>query len=206
LDAKPVFLDFLNREAARAIGRERDENIDLEIIRTLTVALPHRFSANISQITEYGNTRPRLFTELMKLINASVIDATSTSATIDEFITDRQARYAHVPDRYPFYYKQSDILERVRLGSRNSFSMTDDLSRIISGYSSDQFDFELVRANPGDKAHFESALKATIIKILNRDDLAITRDLLESSRGGTTLNTQEIAATTRAISTGNSRK
>lgn len=200
MDPKPVFLDFLNREAARAIGRERDENTDLEIIRTLTVALPYRFSANISQLTEYGNTRPRLFSELMKLIDARVIDATSASATIDEFISDRQVRYAHVPDRYPFYFKQSGILERVRLGSRNSFSMTDDLSRIISGYSSDRFDFELVRANPGDKAHFERALKATITKILNRDDLAITRDLLESNRGGTTLNPQEITATTRAIS------
>ncbi|AUQ63404.1 hypothetical protein [Phaeobacter inhibens] len=200
MDPKPVFLDFLNREAARAIERERDENTDLEIIRTLIVALPYKFSANISQLTEYGNTKPRLFSELMKLIDARVIDATSTSATIDEFISDRQVRYAHVPDRYPFYFKQSGILERVRLGSQNSFSMTDDLSRIISGYSSNQFDFELVRANPGDKAHFESALKATITKILNRDDLAITRDLLESSRGGSTLNPQEIAATTRAIS------
>lgn len=200
LDARPIFLDFFNREAARAIGRERDENTDLEIIRTLTVALPYKFSANISQLTEYGHARPRLFSELMKLIEAHVIDATSTSATIDEFITDRQARYAHVPDRYPFYFKQSGVLERVRLGSRNSFSMTDDLSRIISGYSSSQFDFELVRANPGDKVHFESSLKATITKILNRDDLAITRDLLESNRGGTTLNPQEIAATTRAIS------
>lgn len=200
MDPKPVFLDFLNREAARAIGRERDENIDLEIIRILTVALPYRFSANISQITEYGNARPRLFSELIKLINAKVIDATSTSATLDEFIADRQARYLHVPDRYPFYFKHSDVLESVWLGSRNSFSMTDDLSRIISGYSSDHFDFELVRANPGDKPHFESSLKATVIKILNRDDLAITRDLLESNRGGATLTPQGIAATTRAIS------
>lgn len=200
MDPKPVFLDFLNREATRATGRERDENTDLVIIRTLTVALPYRFSANISQITEYGNTRPRLFSELMKLIEARVIDATSTSATIDEFITDRQARYSHVPDRYPFYFRESSQLENVRLGTRNSFSMTNDLSRIISGYSSDQFDFELVRANPGDKHHFEGSLKATITKILNRDDLAITRDLLESNRGGTTLTPQEIAATTRAIS------
>jgi nucleoside phosphorylase len=183
-----------------AIGRDRDENIDLEIIRTMTVALPYRFSANISQITEYGNARPRLFSELIKLINAKVIDATSTSATPDEFIADRQARYAHVPDRYPFYFKNSGILEGVGLGSRNSFSMTDDLSRIISGYSSDQFDFELVRANPGDKVHFESSHRATVTKILNRDDLAITRDLLESNRGGTTLTPQGIAATTRAIS------
>lgn len=200
MNPKPIFLDFLNREAARAIGRERDENTDLEIIRTLTVALPYKFSANISQITEYGNTRPRLFSELIKLIDARVIDATSTSATIDEFIADRQIRYAHVPDRYPFYFKQSGELERVRLGSRNSFSMTGDLSRIITGYSSDQFDFELNRAIPGDKIHFERALTATIIKILNRDDLAITRDLLESDRGGKTLNPQEVAATTRAIS------
>lgn len=200
MDAKPVFLDFLNREATRAIDRERDENIDLEIIRTLTVALPYKFSANISQITEYANTRPRLFSELMKLIEARIIDATSTSATIDEFITDRQNRYSHVPERYPFYFKKSGLLEGVRIGSRNSFSMTDDLSRIISGYSSDQFDFELVRASPSDKVHFESSLKATITKILNRDELAITRDLLESNRGGIALNPQEIAATTRAIS------
>ncbi len=197
---KPVFLDFLNREAARAIGRERDENTDLEIIRTLTVALPYTFSANISQLTEYGNGKPKVFLELMKLIEAGIIDATSNSATIDEFITDRQVRYSHVPERYPFYFKQSGILENIQLGSRNSFSMTDDLSRIISGYSSDQFDFELIRASPGDKANFESSLKATITKILNRDELAITRDLLESNRGGTTLTPQQIAATTRAIS------
>lgn len=200
MDPRPVFLDFFNREAARAIGRERDENTDLEIIRTLTVALPYRFSANISQMAEYGNARPRLFVELMKLIEGKVIDATSTSATIDEFIIDRQTRYSHVPDRYPFYFRESGLLENVRLGSRNSFSMTDDLSRIISGYSSDQFDFELVRANPGDKVQFESSLKSTITKILNRDDLAITRDLLESNRGGAPLNPQQIAATARAIS------
>lgn len=197
---KPVFLDFLNREATRAIGRERDEEVDLEIIRTLTVALPYKFSANISQIAEYGNARPRLFKELIKLINARVIDATSSSATIDEFLVDRQARYSHKPERYPFYFRQSGLLENVKLGSRNEFSMTDDLSRIITGYDSSQFDFELIRANPGDKIQFESALKATIHKILDRDELAITRDLLESSRGQTPLTPQGIAATTRAIS------
>lgn len=200
MKAKPVFLDFLNREASRATGRQREESEDIDIIRTLTAALPFRFSANISQMAEYGNSRPLLFADLIKLIGARVIDATSTNGSMDEFIADRQRRYSHVPDRYPFYFEDARPLERVKLGSRNEFSMTDDLSRMITGYRPDQFDFDLVRVNPGDRVPFESGLNATIRKVLAREDLAITRDLLETNRGGASLSPSEIEATTRAVS------
>lgn len=200
MKAKPVFLDFLNREASRAASRERHESLDLDIVRTLVVALPHGFSANISQMAEYGSSRPSLFAELLKFMEGGVIDATSTNSSMDDFLADRQKRYSHVADRYPFYFGDFKKIEQVKLGSRNEFSMTDDLSRLITNYRSDQFDFELVRANPGDRVFFESGLKATVKKVLDREDLAITRDLLETNRGGLNLTKEEIGATTRAIS------
>ncbi|NOC84559.1 hypothetical protein GS620_14195 [Ruegeria sp. HKCCD6428] len=193
-------MDFLNREASRATGRWREESNDLDIIRTLTVALPFNFSVNISQLTEYSNSRPKLFADLIKLMTAGIIDATSTNGTMDEFLVDRQKRYSHVPKRYPFYFDESKLLEQVSLGSRNEFSMTDDLSRLITNYSSDQFDFDLVRASSGDRSLFESGHSATIRKVIDREDLAITRDLLETNRGTKMLTSAEIDATTRAIS------
>lgn len=200
MKTRPIFLDFFNREACRATHRDRTDSQDLEIIRTLAVCLPYGFSANISQLAEYGNARPQLFSEIIKLIEGNVIDATSVNATPDEFISERQRRYHHVQHRYPFYFKDVKFLEDLKLGSRNEFSMTDDLSRLITNYRPDQFDFDLARASASDRSLFESGHKATVRKILDREELAITRDLLETNRGGADLTALEIEATTRVIS------
>lgn len=200
MKGKPVFLDFLNREAFRASGRERSESLDLEIIRTLVLALPHGFSANISQITEYGNSRPTLFKTLIKLMQERVIDATSNAASMDEFVYDRQQRYSHVPERYPFYFEQTDALDGVLLGTRNDFSMTDTLSSHLLGYQPDRFNFEFIRASRHDQSDFEQGLPMLKKRVFNREDRAITRDLLESPGNSNTMSPKQINATTRIIS------
>lgn len=200
MKGKPVFLDFLNREASRAAGQERSERLDLDIIRTLIVSLPHGFSANISQLAEYGNLRPSLFKMTMKLIEAGIIDATSNLATMNEFISDRQLRYSHVADRYPFYFAQSGELEGIQLGTRNDFSMTSSLSSHLLGYESDKFQFELVRAHKNDQTDFENGHKALVSKILNSEGRAITRDLLETHLGDNEMTSGQINAASRVIS------
>ena len=96
--ASPIFLDFFNREASRAAGRERSENLDITILRTLSIALPHTFSINISQLSEYCSTRPILFQTTAKLIAAGVIDVTTQASTVGDFIASRQTLYSHVPE------------------------------------------------------------------------------------------------------------
>lgn len=200
MKAKPVYLDFLNREASRAVGRERRQDIDVDILRTFCLTLPSGFSANIAQMAEYGSEKPQLFETIMKLISAGIIDATSSAGTIGEFIGDHQQRYSHVPTRYPFYFERSSELESVRLGTRNEFSMTNRLGQHLLAYESSKFPFDFSRASRNDQLNFENGHKALIKTLMNRDDLAITRDLLETGRGGTVMKPQEIAATTRIFS------
>lgn len=155
MKARPVFLDFINREAGRAIGQARNENVDVDILRTLIIGLPYGFSANISQLTEYSSERPELFKLLTKLMAANVIDVTSSSGSMDEFLGDMQTRYSHVPKRYPFYYGRSKELEQIELGSRNDLSMTRVLGQNLLNYEPDSFQFDLNRANMLDKRAFD---------------------------------------------------
>jgi nucleoside phosphorylase len=198
--SKPVFLDFLNREAGRAANCDRPEDDDIAIIRILVVSLAHGFSANISQVAEYCNSRPKLFSQVIKLMQRGVIDATSSNATLSEFIEDRRARYSHVPERYPFYFSDQGGLVDLQLGTRNPFSMTGDLSRLILAYDQSKFDFDLVRLSPSDRAVFESGLNVIQSKVFKREDLAITRDLLVSNIAGGEMSARQIEAATRAIS------
>jgi nucleoside phosphorylase len=78
--------------------------------------------------------------------------------------------------------------------------MTTDLANLLTAYTPSEFDFHATRMNPQDKLDFEAGHRATVKKILDREDLAITRDLLESKRGGQDLTPQQLLATTRVIS------
>ncbi|WP_146176326.1 5'-methylthioadenosine/S-adenosylhomocysteine nucleosidase [Rhodovulum kholense] len=200
MKASPIFLDFFNREAARASGRERSENIDIKILRTLSIALPHTFSINVSQLSEYCSTRPNLFNLTARLISAGIIDVTTQTNSIGEFIASRQILYSHVPERYPFFFEKSEQLESIKLGSRNSFDMSASLSQSLLAYDTGRFDFDMVRAHPNDRAAFESGLKAVQAKIFARENLAVTRELLESSRGGETLSPEQLDAASRIVS------
>lgn len=193
-------MDFLNREAHRATDRFRSEPQDIDILRTLVLALPYGFSANISQLTEYGSDKPEVFKLVLKLIEAGIIDATSNNASVGEFLDDRQVRYQHVPDRYPFYFKKASVFDGLKLGTRNDFSMTADLESLLTNYNPGEFTFSLSRMHSGDQIHFEAGHKATVKKLWDRDDLAITKDLLETTRGGSELTPPQITATTRVIS------
>lgn len=133
-------------------------------------------------------------------MSAGIIDATSSAATIDEFIGDHQNIYSHVPTRYPFYFERASELEGVRLGTHNDFSMTRSLVSHLINYEPQKFQFDLVRANVNDQAYFESGHGALVKKLMDRDNLAITRDLLETSRGGIHMKAQEISSTTRIFS------
>lgn len=203
-----VFLTFLNREAARAAGSGRTEAVDREILRVLAIGLPYTFSANISQMAEYCSDRPTLFGETMQLISSGIIDATSQSGTIDEFIESRRKRYAHVPERYPFYFAQGSKLEELKLGRRNEFDMTDRLQHHLTNFDPTSFDFgfdlnrnQVADHNRHDREAFLSGYDKLVDKLIHREDLAITKDLLESSRGSKIMGVAEVAASARVFST-----
>ena len=143
MKASPIFLDFFNREASRAAGRERGEQQDLHILRTLAISLPHTFSVNTSQLTEYCSTRPKLFQTTSSLIGVGIIDATTQAANLDDFIASRQKIYSHVPERYPFFFKDSEKLSHIRLGSRNTFDMSSSLEQRLLNYEPGSFAFDL---------------------------------------------------------------
>jgi nucleoside phosphorylase len=200
LKASPVFLDFLNREASRSVGREREESVDVRIIRILAIAKPHSFSANISQVLEYCSSRPTLFAVVSKFIAAGIIDATTQSATIEDFIVSRQKLYQHVPKRYPFFFERAEELMGIRLGTRNDFSMTKSLAQKLLAYEPGSLPLDLSRAHGADRLILDESLAPIQQKLLRRDGRAITRDLLESSVTSEKLSPQQLGASARIIS------
>lgn len=200
LKARPVFLDFVNREASRGTGQIRDESCDIDILRTLITALPYGLSANISQLTEYSHDRPYLLKTLMKLMTAGIVDVTSSAGSMDEFLGDVQGRYSHVPDRYPFYFGGYKEFESIEIGTRNDFSMTRMLGRSLLSYEPGNFQRDLIRANRNDQVAFDHGHRSVISKIFNREELAITRDLFETNIGNVQMSSAEIDAASRIVS------
>jgi nucleoside phosphorylase len=135
-----------------------------------------------------------------RLIAAGIVDVTTQANSIGDFIASRQILYSHVPQRYPFFFEKSEQLESIKLGSRNSFDMSASLSQSLLAYDPDRFDFDMVRAHPNDRSAFESGLKSVQAKIFARENLAVTRELLESNRGGTTLLPIQLDAASRIVS------
>jgi nucleoside phosphorylase len=78
--------------------------------------------------------------------------------------------------------------------------MTGALGQRLLAYEPGRFAFDLSRAHPHDQSAFESGLPAVRDKILHRENLAITRDLLESNRGSHSLTKGQIDAASRIIS------
>lgn len=195
-----MFLDFLNREAERATGRTRPEALDIEIIRTLITFLPYGFSVNVSQLSEYCSERPQFFSAMLRLLNSRVVDATSQSVTIGDFISSRQVRYRHAAERYPFYFDDSKRLETLKLGSRNDFDMTAALAAKLLSLDPQRLDFELTRAIPSDRASFAQGLHALRGRIFSKEDRAITRDLLITKDLKFEMSPDQIDSSTRVIS------
>jgi nucleoside phosphorylase len=134
------------------------------------------------------------------MAEVGAIDATSQSGSVAEFISSRQKLYSHVPRRYPFFFDRTKELEGIRLGSINKFDMTESLGQRILSYQPGQLSFDMSRALGSDRSMFEQALKPIQDKVLFRDGLAITRDLLDSNKGNFQLSSEQIAAASRIVS------
>lgn len=196
----PIFLDFLNREANKAVGAERSELQDISILRTFLLCHNVPMSVNISQLAEYCADRPNLLAATGKMVGAKKIEATSQALSLDVFIGSRQKLYSHVAPRYPFFFEEAKKLEVYSIGGRNNFDMSKELSQKLLGLPLDGFAFDLLRASNQDMEVLKGRYEDFRTKILRRDGKAVTADLFKTDLESGFFSQGEIDSFARVIS------
>lgn len=172
---RPIFLHFLNREAAQAFGSNRGENTDLIALDVLTITHCSKLSVNISQMMEYTFEKPKLQEQIIRLINAGILITSSHDVDIGNFINSRQIMYQSVADRYPMYFMDEPSIENFSIKQTNSFSMTKLLRRDILDISEGDLALFARRARPEDIKDFQRNIGAFQDIAFRERDHAITR-------------------------------
>ncbi|MEP7239533.1 MAG: hypothetical protein ABI697_01490 [Devosia sp.] len=197
---RPIFLHFLNREAALASQQARGEVEDLEAINALTVCHCSGLTVNISQMVEYAAGKSRLISTLVGLSQSGILASTSHDSTMSEFIASRQRIYRNVASKYPMYFGTGLELEGFRISKSNSFSMTNLLRRDLLDQSGTELSLIGKRARPEDAAKVVANLDVLqTIAFKHRDD-AITRANFEFLADKGTLTPDVLDATGRMFS------
>lgn len=176
---KPVFLNFLNREANYASKALRAERIDIEAIDVLTLTHCCGMTANLSQMIEYSHNKKHLTNVIIKLIESGILISTSHSTDREEFIESRQRIYRNVSNLYPMYFTENANLDRFPIVKRNTFSMTRLLRRDIFDYDSSKFLNLGSHALDTDIKNFESGIDLIRDAIMKNADIAVTRGNIE---------------------------
>lgn len=135
---RPIFLSFLNREALNASYATRNQATDIYAVQCLAICHCCGMTANLSQLFEYAYEKPKLKSLLVWLIKNGMLESTSHSTDLGEFVSSRQKIYEKVQEAYPMYFENHSELERFPIIKRNVFSMTKLLKR-------DVFDFEATK-------------------------------------------------------------
>lgn len=172
---RPIFLHFLNREAAAAFGASPNENRDILAINTLTICHCSNFSVNISQMIEYSSDKYHLLQLLEELTRCGIITTTSHDTNIEEFIDSRQVLYEKVSQRYPMYFRDTSQLEKFSIKQNNNFSMTDLLRRDILDIKANELALFARHARQQDIARFRDNLDPIQKVAFNEKEQAITR-------------------------------
>jgi nucleoside phosphorylase len=197
---RPVFLNFLNREANHASKASRLARDDVRAIDVLTVSHCCGMTANLSQMIEYAYRRRHLKNVIEGLIRSKILISTSHSTDLDEFIASRQKIYRNVPENYPMYFGNNSELERFPILKRNHFSMTKLLRRDIFDYDESRILPFGSHALKSDIKKFESGLPDIQHAVMNNADIAITRANIEKVVNVGQLPPPVLAATARIFS------
>ncbi|RST88465.1 hypothetical protein EJC49_00185 [Aquibium carbonis] len=178
-----VFLDFLNREAAAAVHNHRGEADDFAIIEVLLLTHTGRFSANISQMIEYCDDKPRLQKWITTLIRAGILISTSNDPDLPSFIDARQRMYSHDRLRYPMYFLNPEKIEDFRITTNNTFSMTKTLRRDLFDIEEGKLQFIGERVRPSDMKTFRDNIDYFQRIAIREPDAAITKSLFLKDTG-----------------------
>ena len=197
---RPIFLNFLNREANHASNGGRNQEQDIQAIDALTVSHCCGMTANISQIIEYSHSHTNLKNVIEKLIRAGILISTSHSTDLSEFVESRQRIYRNVADRYPMYFGNNGDLERFPILKRNNFSMTKLLRMDIFDYDVTRFPVLGSHALDADIKNFETGIGKVQAVIMNNSEIAITRGNIERLTNKGELSEMVLASTARIFS------
>lgn len=202
---KPVFLHFLNREAANATDSSRSWSNDLTMLDVITLTHCSTMTVNISQMLEYTIEKPQLVEPLLKLSASNILITTSNNKDQSEFIASRQKLYEKVSDRYPIYFQDISVVEKFQIRQKNEFSMTRVLRRDLMEVTDRDFrGLEFY----GAQRHGHSEDWALVVdnidpiqQAFGRDrNAAITRASLEESIGAGDIPNRALDAFARIIS------
>lgn len=174
---KPIFLDFLNREANAASGYSRSESDDFGIIEILLLTHCNRMSANISQMVEYCSGKHRLSQWIQLLIKSGILVSTSHDTDMSCFISERQKLYSHDRERYPMYFDDTSQIEGFSITGNNSFSMSKLLRRDLFAIDPGALDLSARRARGDDRQIFTKNADFFQKTAMAEKDSAITKSL-----------------------------
>jgi nucleoside phosphorylase len=176
---RPIFLHFLNREAAKATLGTRTQDEDIRAIDVLTICHASGMSVNVSQMIEYTADKPQLVEYILALNQADILKNTSNDSNTVDFIQHRQKIYEKVPHLYPMYFDNISSTEKFQIHRANNFSMTTLLRRDILDSDVGKLDFYSDRARDVDIKSFKSNIDPIQKAIFNSSGFAITRDNVE---------------------------
>lgn len=197
---RPVFISFLNREAVRASQAVRSEEEDICSLDALTICHCCGMTANLSQMFEYSHEKPRLRRVIEGLIKGGVLESTSHSTNLDEFISSRQAIYEKVRDSYPMYFEDNSELERFPIIKRNTFSMTKLLRRDIFDFDATKFPLLGKHVIEGDVRKFGEAIGEIRTVVYGNPEVAITKGNIEKLANSGNISKANLDATGRVFS------
>ncbi len=129
----PIFLHFINREMHEALRRTLDTKNMLSILSILSVTHTSTLYCNVSQIYETSYADEVLLNEVLDLALAGVLQVLSPYTSAAEFLSSRQAIYAHDRQRYPMYFRHAPSrLEALPLTSNLALRTTAELAEKFS--------------------------------------------------------------------------
>lgn len=197
---RPVFLHFLNREAADAAAQNRDVLRDLLAINLMLLCHCSGMTVNISQMIEYSGDSVELQAALLKLATSRILITTSREPNISDFISSRQTLYRNVSSRYPMYFDDASPLEGFEIAHANSFSMTRLLKRNIFEHSNTQLTLIGKRARDEDLNAFSLNIDALQEIAFKQEDEAITKANFARLSVGTSLSQKGLDSVGRVFS------
>jgi nucleoside phosphorylase len=197
---RPIFLHFLNREAADAVGWKPSEKELISVLNILAINHCSRMNVNISQMLEFVSDKPKVMSKLLELFAGDILLTTSSSNNIVDFIQSRRRLYSRTPERYPMYFGSDSLAEKFSISQNNMFSMTVNLRSDILNVSPDQFFLVAKRARRDDIVKFVANIDAFQRVIYKEDDAPITKGTIAKIVNSGTLSSDALDAGGRIFS------
>ncbi|WP_137156944.1 hypothetical protein [Rhizobium sp. FKL33] len=178
--ARPVFLNFIDREIDRSSDGSRPEHVDRWILQTLVVGHVAGMSINLHPLTMYLSGRAELALFVEKLNDHNILLNTSSDTDTAAFVHSRQKMYAASKDSVPMFFRDVEATLKFKVHKTNTFSMTDRIRSDIFGFSGRNLSEFAIMALEGDKRSFILDIDQVQGIVFKNKDAAITVENLLS--------------------------